>query len=131
MRIFSFAAPSLLAAALLLPSACSAQAKSSNPADFPLTVHVVWSSTQYCAYPVVGLVMCQRLSVSIDGKPAELLSNNASGILALGDYKARSIPMPKTPKKHADYDLFLAYEILLPDGATRQFGVAALGSQPQ
>jgi hypothetical protein len=130
MRFFSFAASAILAAALLLPIAVSAQGKSANPADFPLTVHVVWSSSQSCSVQVGGSVVCQRLSSSIDGKPVELVSNNAPGVLALGDYKARSIPMPGTPKKHGAYDLFLAYEILLPDGTTRQFGVWALGSAP-
>jgi hypothetical protein len=130
MRFFSFAISSFLAAALLLPNAGFAQDKSTNPGDFPLTLHLVWTSTQTCAVPSGGSYACQRLAGTIDGKPVELVSINIGGILALGDYKARAIPMPQTPKKHAAYDLYLAYQLLLPDGTNRDFGISAMGTAP-
>ncbi len=129
MRFYSLAAPLLAAVVLLAPPAC-AQAKAPNPADCPLTVHVLWSTTQSDPSPIVGAIISQRLRVTIDSKQFELSSCTGGGILAPGDNPAQSIPVPRIPKNHAAYDLYNAYRPLLPDGKTRDFGVVGMGTAP-
>jgi hypothetical protein len=97
-------------------------AKKPIPSDYSITVHVVGSENR---------LLSQHLEAFIDGKPVELQSTMGiyGGILALGDYQAKSVPTG--PKNHAVYDSWTIYEFYFPaDGATRQFAVVAIGTPP-
>ena len=113
-----------LALALLLVQTtflCAAK-PSSNPADYPLTVHVVFS--RYDTHSVE-----QELDTIIDGQQVLLESEGTSGtgVLALGDYKAQLSKTIWIPKHPNGYDTFLVYRFLLPDGTIRDFNVVGLG----
>jgi hypothetical protein len=101
---------------------------SSNPADYPITVHVVVSrfipGTKEEAYH-------QQLEVIIDGQRMELRSEGGSGlgVLALGDYKAQLSNTGFVPKHPNGYDTFVTYRFLLPQGVIRDFDVTGLWSK--
>jgi hypothetical protein len=105
---------------LLLLSTLPLGAAPPNPADFPITVHVVYSRS-----PISGGE--QRIDVQIDGQTVELTSN-ASGVLKLGDYPARISPKVNAPKNWSPYDLYKGYDFLMPDGKVRTYYVTAMGS---
>jgi hypothetical protein len=96
---------------LLLFSSLAWAGGEPNPADYTLNAHV--SSSHF----VEGVT---RLNVIIDGKKYEL--QGPGWILVPGDYKAR---LAKDDKKNA-YDPHFVYELLLPDGKTRQYSVIGI-----
>jgi len=113
-----------LAVALLLlqPIAVLASADKPNPADFPIKIHVISSSSQ--ALNNVSYV--QVLETTIDGQPTEL-TGNGGGVLAPGDYSARLNPDVQGPGDAMSYDVYRGYYLLLPDGKTRKYKVTGLG----
>lgn len=118
-----------LAIALLLVQPaflCATTKPSSNPADYPLTVHVM-VSRYITAQP--GIDGYQQLDAIIDGQRVELQSEGGSGqgVLALGDYKAQLSHTGFIPKHPPNgYDSFVVYRFLLPDGTIRDFDVVGL-----
>jgi hypothetical protein len=90
-----------------------------NPADFPITLHMLYSSMTLSGE-------YQRIDVVIDGQPMEL-SSNASGVLTLGDYPARVSPKVSAPKNWSAYDNMKGYDLLMPDGKVRTYTVTAVG----
>ena len=115
-----------LAIALLLVQTtflCAAK-PSSNPADYPITAHVVFSRYIPGAGSVVGY---QQLDTIINGQQVELDGENGLGVLALGDYKAQLSTTNWIPKHLNGYDTFVVYRFLLPDGTIRDFDVVGLG----
>ena len=89
-----------------------------NAGNFPILVHVVYARVN-TAYAFV------------DGQPVELtaLSNSGVGLLAAGDYKARILKDFQQIGKPNGFDLFLGYELVLPDNTTRQYKVIGLGAK--
>jgi hypothetical protein len=96
-------------------------ANTPDPATYTETLHVTSS------YLVPG---GQQLEVVTNGKNYTLLGSTFiakvkgigglhTGVLPIGDYKARLIPENYQPS----YILFLSYEMLLPDGKTAKFTV--------
>jgi len=101
---------------------CAATKPSSNPADYPLTVHVVFA--RYDSHNLY-----QQLDTIIDGQQVELQSegNSGMGVLRLGDYKAQLSKTTWIPKHLNGYDNYVVYRFLLPDGTIRDFDVVGLG----
>jgi hypothetical protein len=97
---------------------------SSNPADYPITVHIVYS--RYIP-GTGGQVGYQQLDTIIHGQQVELAGENGLGVLALGDYKAQLSTTNFIPKHLNGYDTFVVYRFLLPDGTIRDFDVVGLG----
>jgi hypothetical protein len=94
-----------------------------NPADFPVKVHVVFS--RY----VLTAGFDQQIEALIDGERVELMGPGY-GVLALGDYPARIAPKPLGRGRKITtntYDIYKAYEFLMPDGKTRTYQVTAMG----
>jgi archaellum component FlaG (FlaF/FlaG flagellin family) len=96
-----------------------------NPADYTITVHV--SSAEY----VLASPLYEILTVTIDGKHYQLEGPTSSskafmrgnGLLNPGDYHAKlTIDTHKT-----GYESLQTYELLMPDGTTRPFGVIFQG----
>ena len=86
---------------------------SPNPADYPTNVHVSASRI----VPESG-ARWQELSVVIDGKKFELVSDDVPNmLLALGDYKARLVK----DEHKVVYESYQIYEFLFPDQKTRKF----------
>jgi hypothetical protein len=114
-----------LALLLLLPTTILAEKPSTNPADYPIIVHVVCSHYNNSA----PLQIFQLLDVVIDGQQMELQSegNSGVGVLALGDYHAQLYKNNFIPKKLNGYDIFVVYRFLFPDGNIRDFDVVGLG----
>jgi hypothetical protein len=113
-------------ALFLLPTTLLYAAKPQpNPAEYTITVHVVFSrSIPYGEG--VNYAPLQELETVINGQQVELRTANP-GVLALADYKARIIPTTHIPKNASSSDVYVTYEFLLPDGATREFAVVGLG----
>jgi len=91
-----------------------------NPDEHPINVHVISSyfvaSTGMFEKPVT----VQKLNVLIDGKKYELSAPAAkTGLLALGDYKARLVQ----DEHKTAYESHQAYEFLFPDKNVRKFFV--------
>jgi hypothetical protein len=85
-----------------------------RPASDEYTINVHVSSSN------VGPIGRQDLSVVIDGKKYELLSEPVTDtILALGDYKAKLVK----DEHETVYDSTRAYEFLFVDKKTRKFDV--------
>lgn len=123
MKKFAFA----LALLLLQPLVTFAAAKSANPADYPVVVHVVYSH-----FDVYDKPPLQRLDVVIDGQQMELRCNGGgTGVLALADYHAmlRKGKAMGAPSKINGFDSHDSYRFLLPDGTIRDFDVVGLGPQ--
>jgi hypothetical protein len=115
----------VLALLLLLPTTFLYAAKPQpNPADYTITVHVVFSRSEPYGEGV-NYQPLQQLETVINGQQVELRTNNP-GVLALNDYKARIIPTKGIKNANAS-DVYLTYELLLPDGTTREYMVAGLG----
>ena len=104
----------------------SAAKPSSNPADYPITVHIVFS--RYIPGRM-GDVDRQQIDTIVDGQQVELQSEygTGKGVLALGDYKAQLSTTNFIPKHLNGYDTFVVYRFLLPDGTIRDFDVIGLG----
>ena len=117
-----------LALVLLLstPAALHAAAnKDTNPADYPITVHVLSSASQVAEVNGAAYVS-QVLEVVIDGQPMQL-TGYSNGVLALGDYKARIASSIHGPRKPNTYDVYKGYDFLMPDGKVRTYTVTRLG----
>jgi len=99
-----------------------------NPADFTITVHVVYS--HYVLYPpgpAAGYVGYQKLDAVINGQQVELRGEEGLGVLTPGDYKAQLTKDKFVPGNPNGYDMFVVYKFLLPGGAIRNFDVVGLG----
>lgn len=119
----------LIAALLLLPSFAFAADKP-NPADFPVTIHVVSSHSRTVANEINNGMSVQFLETIIDHQPVELGCNSA-GVLALGDYPARVSTKVHAPSKHPNtYDIYRGYDLLMPDQNIRTCTVTGLGPTP-
>jgi len=119
----------LLLALLLLPSTLAFAAKPTvNPADYTVAVHVVFSHyiTTFSSNAY------QQLDTVIDGMQVELECDSAQGVLLPGDYKAKRVD-PATsssaffPKHPNGFDIYRLYDLLMPDGTSREFYVIGLG----
>ena len=101
----------VLASLVVLFSTFSWAGSEPNPAEYTTNLHV--SSSR-----IDNKYGGQALSVIIDGKKCELLSESPIGqLLGLGDYRARLV---KDEHKTA-YDSLRVYEFLFPDQKTRKF----------
>jgi len=114
----------LALAVLLMQTTFLLGATKPNPADYTITVHVIGSQGG-------SSVSYQHLEVIIDGQSLELqgtgYSNTRTGVLALGDYKAKTTKGVNPPGQSNGHDLFGAYKFLFPDGTTRYYEVIGLG----
>ncbi len=91
-----------------------------NPDEYLINVHVI--SSYFVASPGMfeKSVTVQKLNVLIDGKKYELTAlASKSGLLALGDYKARLV---RDEHKTA-YESYVAYEFSFTDKNVRKFFV--------
>lgn len=116
-------------ALLLLLSATLAYASKppSNPADFPLVVHVTSSHSSFVYSGNNQFASSQVLETVIDGKLVELRAFRG-GVLALGDYPARISPDVHAPRKDTNaYEVYQGYDLRMPDGAVIPYGVSGLG----
>lgn len=99
-----------IALAVLLLTLSAWANSNPNPADYPLTVHVI--SCHF--YPSGGLV----LETTINGTKYTLW-DNWTQLLRPGDYKAKLVK-----DKHENlYQFSAEYELLYPDGKTEHFHV--------
>ena len=113
---------------LLLQTALPlAAADKPNPADFTVKVHVISSGTLWGAAVTDDV---QVLETVIDKQVVELRATNSSGLLALGDYPARLLAGFLQPKHPNGYDIYRAYDLLMPDGTKRTYVVTRLGPAP-
>jgi hypothetical protein len=121
-----------LALLLLLPTTVFAATAKPTPADFTVTVHVVYSRFVFGETSNLGH---QELETVIDGQQVELRSEADLGVLALGDYKAMYIATYKAlgvvngyiPKRQNGFDIFSIYRFLMPDGSVSNYYVTGLG----
>ena len=101
-----------------------------NPDDFKLKVHIT-SSAVVRDFGDSNVVWYQVLEATIDSEPVQLQDGGArqnEGVLALGDYSGRVSPNAKAPRGHSNtYDVYRSYDLLLPDGTTRSYGLTRLG----
>jgi len=113
----------LFAVLLLIPALVFAEKTRPNPADYTVAVHVQSSRlVLFCGDVTGGSSVCtweQHLSVIIDGKKFEIQPEAAKNLLRVGDYKAK-IVKEDTPNA---YEYQRVYELLFPDGQTRQYSV--------
>ena len=71
------------------------------------------------------------LETVIDNQAVELRATNSGGLLALGDYPARLLVMARQKPGHPkSYDIYHAYDLLMPDGTKRTYVVTRLGPAP-
>jgi hypothetical protein len=121
-----FARTSLAVVALLSPIVALASDQA-NPAEFPITIHVVSSWSRVAnGNDYSG----QFLETTIDNHPVEL-NCDSLGVLALGDYHARLSTKIHAPSKNPNsYDLYRGYDLLMPDGIVRTCQVTGLGPGP-
>jgi hypothetical protein len=112
---------------LLQTTLLLAAAADPNPADFPVKVHVISSGTLWGAAVTDDV---QVLQTVIDKQAVELRATNSSGLLALGDYPARLLAGFLQPKHPNGYDIYRAYDLLMPDGTKRTYVVTRLGPAP-
>jgi hypothetical protein len=113
---------------LLIPAITLAAKPKPDPADFPVTVHVISSASRYAEADKI-VYYSQVLETTIEGQPIQLQFGSTSGygVLALGDYKARKSTNVHPPKWATSADLFESYDLLMPDGNVRTFSVTRLG----
>ena len=110
----------LLAILALVPALAWAQKPTLSPADNTIAVHVQSSrSMDTCMGSPAGCFPAQHLTVLIEGKKYELEAKGSSGVLRVGDYKAKIVK--DETKRSYEYDR--AYEFLFADGTTRKYGV--------
>jgi hypothetical protein len=110
---------------LQTPLILAADKKPANPADFPLKLHITTSSLQVMPGGD-NWTYIQLLETTVNGQPVQLRSFN-SGVLSLGDYPARVSPQIHGAKGANTYDVYLGYDLLMPDGNTRTYTVTRLG----
>lgn len=108
----------------LLLSTISFAANKPNPADYPISVHVISSHRDINA---VSLERDCSLDVTINGKQYEFAgfcqrANGHQMIIPLGDYKAKLI----TDEHPTPYQSYQTYELLFPDDKTVKFEVVGL-----
>jgi len=89
-------------------------AKAANPADYPLTLHVTHAFLS-------GALNELRLDAVVNGKNLQLQSQDHSGLLHVGDYKARLV---KDEENKGGW-FTVTYELLLADGTHWFFNVVA------
>jgi hypothetical protein len=120
--------PRLILTTLLFVPSLAVAANQPNPADFPISIHVVSSRsrTEYAAGMSVAL---QYLETIIDNQPVELACTS-TGVLALGSYPARISTKVRLPKHPNTYDIYRAYDLLMPDQNIRTCSVLGLGPIP-
>jgi len=126
----------LVALVALLSLSCTALAekpKPPNPADFTVTVHVVFSHFIPTRDTTAGY---QELDTIIDGQQVELRCYSAQGVLTLGDYKAKRIDSGSWkggffPMSPTGFDIYRLYDLLMPDGMSREFEMVGLGPSAQ
>jgi len=121
-----------IALCVLLLTAFSFSWAGPDTDEYSINVHV--SSSRWIMEPamLIGPQPVQRLSVIIDGKkyelsaPATLKANLQAGVtlLALGDYKAKTIPV-KVKDAHS-YDVYRNYEFLFSDQKTRRYALIGI-----
>lgn len=71
----------------------------------------------------------QVLEAVVDGQQMELTSQPSfDGILLPGDYPCKKMKSVSFTRDQKHYDAYLAYELLLPDGKTRNFRLTGLVS---
>jgi hypothetical protein len=117
-----------LALALLLllsTTAAFAATDKPDPAGFPVKVHVITSSSRPLYDGTLSLPQ-QILETTLNGQPTEL-TGISMGVLALGDYPARISTKVHGPRNPNTYDIYLGYDLLMPDGTTRTYTVTRLG----
>jgi hypothetical protein len=112
-----------LAILLLIPTLVCAEKTKPNPSAYTVAVHVQSSRLVLsCGDVTGGSSVCsweQHLNVIIDGKKFEIQPGTAKNLLRVGDYKAK-IVKDDTPNA---YEYQRVYELLFPDGQTRQYSV--------
>jgi len=129
---------------LLLCSASLFASTAPNPAEYTVNIHVTSSRVEQTCTEFGSAVGCNpvlALNATVDGKQYQLQGNiqNKSvasdpagskhenfllgrGFLALGDYKAKLMPVnPRDP--NVPYYVIKNYEILLADGRLAEFQV--------
>jgi hypothetical protein len=125
MKAFAFA--------LLLMPCIAFASKPKVVATHPLvTVHVTFSRSIISTGRATN---DQQLEALIDGQQVELYSDEATGVLAPGDYQAQPISTYNgaskahayIPKQPNGFDLFVIYRFQLPDGSTRDYYMVGLG----
>ena len=110
----------LLFCVVLFCSSFAFAAPTPSPSDYNVNVHVIESRARFYS---TGNPY-QRIVVVIDGYKYELDGYSGSGVLALGDYKAKL-----TEKQGSGYDIYRTYTFLLPDGKTRDFHLTGILQQ--
>jgi hypothetical protein len=108
----------ILAILLLAPVlACAEKKLDTNPADYPVVVHVQSSRfVDVCGGPQCAWVL--HLWVVIDGKKYELSENKTrTDLLRVGDYKAKI----SLDEHDREYEYQRMIEFRFPDGWTRKF----------
>jgi hypothetical protein len=128
----------LAVALLLLLTAGTAFAfgakRSTNPADYPLTVHVVFSHYHINDEPHSDGY--QLLDAFLDGQQVELRGRSNLGVLNPGDYKAQRVTTYAElgdgvtgfiPKHANPSDNFIVYLFLMPDNSVREYYLVGLG----
>ena len=107
----------LLAVLLFAPAV--AWAEKPNSSEYTTTIHVTSSVTvNECQDRPCYL---QRLQVLIDGKKYEIDGAvNISNVLKTGDYSAKVL----SDKSKQPYEYQRTYQVLFPDGTTRDYYVA-------
>ena len=103
-----------------IPCAIAADSKP-DPSQYTLAVHVSAS-----AYESVENVSLQILTVTIDGKHYQLAGTtnkgvHIDGLINPGDYHARL----SKDQHNTSYESLQEFELLFPDGTTRNFRVIA------
>lgn len=111
---------------LLTPATLFAASNKPNPADYTVTVHVV--SSQY-VLSGIGSYGYQQIDAIIDGQQVTLADFAKRGVLLPNDYKAKAITSPGgfIPKDQNGFDIFRVYDLLMPDGSSREYDVVGLG----
>jgi hypothetical protein len=108
-----------------LPWVSFAQKGKTNAADFPLTIHVLYSRAVPLSPISFPYGSYQQFETVIGGQHLELMYPSA-GVLALGDYPARPFTHPLSSHPNS-YDLYQGYELLMPDGKVRGYWVVGIG----
>lgn len=115
----------LALALLLLFTPAALAAEKPNPADFTITIHVITSASRWQNDGTLNDSL-QILETTIDNQPVEL-TGNSMGVLALGDYKARIAASVHGPRNPNTYDIYKGYDLLMPDGTYRTYGITRIG----
>lgn len=95
-----------------------------NPANYPLTVHVLCSFLSLPLSATNQIAGGRRIAVTLNGKSLEMSTNWDNSVLALGDYKARLV---KDSSPNA-YEIEQTYEFLLPNGGLHTFTLTGFGN---